>query len=82
MKKYIIKTTYIAKAEHPTYKEGYTETWYSGKERTHCRLCEWVEEDAYIRKSSAQAKINKDNEFDVKFNSNTAWNITREIIEL
>lgn len=82
MKKYIIKTTYTAKAEHPTYKEGYTEIYYSGKERTYCELCEWVNEDAYIRKSSAQAKINKDNEFDVKFNSNTAWNITREIIEL
>ena len=82
MKRYIIKTTYIAKAEHPTYKEGYTETLYSGKERTLCRLCEWVEEDAYIRKSFAQKKIDKDNEYDEFYNRNKAWKVKREIIEL
>lgn len=79
--KYLLKKTYTALRSNGHFEKGYTETWYSGKNRSDKELCGWIIEDGYTRKHFVEKKIQDDKEFEVRMGQDF-WKIDYEIIEI
>ena len=81
MKKYLVKKTYTATRDNGRYEEGYTETWYCGKNDVSRELSDYIKEKGYQRKYFAEKYIQDVKDFNRRMNNNF-WKIDYEIIEV
>ena len=80
MKKYLVKKIYTA-TRNNTYYEGYTETWYRGKDYVSRELSDFIKGKGYQKKCFAEKYIQNDKDFN-KTMTNDFWKIDYEIIEV
>lgn len=84
--KYLVKTTYTAKATHPHEKEGTKQIWYTGKSGTVHRNIEpflhgWGCE-GWSRKHFAEKEIKDQLAFHYMSAQHEAWDIDLEIVDI
>lgn len=83
MKKYVIKKTYTATRDSKYFEKGCQEIYYLGKrgDYSHKELCDYVIENAYVKKLYAEKYIEEDKAFVEKYDGDF-WQVDYEIIEI